>query len=256
MADMSEALSTGWEPDVAPNDTIVRAALLATADRARHQVRSLGGRVEEGDGYVLTDSGVASFFLNGAVVLRPGCLAAAVDAALAFYEGPFAVFSVWPTEDLRDRGLTLAGHPPLMARPPGGEAPPVPPGLEIREIVDEAGIEDYRSVMEEGFPMPGLARFMGVSGLDDRSRCWVGYEDGRAVSVAAAFITDVVVNVEWVGTMPDARGRGYGAAVTWKATLANPDLPAVLISSDDGRPVYERMGYLPILRWTLWFRAD
>jgi hypothetical protein len=26
----------------------------------------------------------------------------------------------------------------------------------------------------------------------------------------------------------------------------------VLISSDDGRRVYEALGYLPIIRWTLW----
>ena len=237
------------------NDTLVRAALLATADRARHQVRSLGGTVQEGDGYVLTDSGVPNFFLNAALVLRPDAIAAAVDAALEFYDGPFGLFSVWPTHDLSGKGLTLAGHPPLMARPTGGDAPPDPHALEIREISDEAGLEDYRRVLEEGFPMPGMKRFLGLSGLDDRSRCWVGYESGRAVSVAAAYVTDAVIDVEWVATMPDARGRGYGAAVTWRATLADPTLPAVLIASDDGQPVYRRMGYLPILRWTLWFRA-
>jgi predicted GNAT family acetyltransferase len=74
------------------------------------------------------------------------------------------------------------------------------------------------------------------------------------VSVAAAHVGEAVVNVEWVATLPDARGKGYGAAVTWAATLARPSLPAVLISSDDGRTVYERMGYLPIVRFTLWFR--
>jgi hypothetical protein len=28
----------------------------------------------------------------------------------------------------------------------------------------------------------------------------------------------------------------------------------VLIASDDGRPLYERMGYLAIERWTAWLR--
>ena len=47
----------------------------------------------------------------------------------------------------------------------------------------------------------------------------------------------------YVAALPAARGRGVGAAVTWAATLCQPELPAVLVASDDGRPVYERMGY-------------
>jgi predicted N-acetyltransferase YhbS len=57
-----------------------------------------------------------------------------------------------------------------------------------------------------------------------------------------------------VSNLARARGKGIGAALTWAATLAEPELPATLISSDDGRPVYERMGYLPIHRFTLWHR--
>ncbi|MCC6315456.1 MAG: N-acetyltransferase, partial [Thermomicrobiales bacterium] len=33
-----------------------------------------------------------------------------------------------------------------------------------------------------------------------------------------------------------------------------PALPALLLSSDEGRPVYARMGFLPLLRWTYWSR--
>ena len=36
------------------------------------------------------------------------------------------------------------------------------------------------------------------------------------------------------------------------AIIADPALPAVLFASDLGRPVYERMGYLPISRATVW----
>jgi hypothetical protein len=43
--------------------------------------------------------------------------------------------------------------------------------------------------------------------------------------------------------------------MTWEATLAWPDLPATLIASDAGRPTYERMGYLSVVRVTLWTGA-
>jgi hypothetical protein len=45
---------------------------------------------------------------------------------------------------------------------------------------------------------------------------------------------------------------GYGAALTWRATLTEAGLPAILLASDDGRPVYQRMGFLPLLRFTVW----
>ena len=63
-----------------------------------------------------------------------------------------------------------------------------------------------------------------------------------------------VNNVEMVATLDGWRGRGYGAAVTWAATTADPSLPAILIASDRGRPVYERLGYTAVTRWTLWIR--
>ena len=51
-----------------------------------------------------------------------------------------------------------------------------------------------------------------------------------------------------------ARGQGAGAALTWAATTAWPEQGAVLIASDDGQPVYERLGHLRIERWTCWLR--
>ena len=42
--------------------------------------------------------------------------------------------------------------------------------------------------------------------------------------------------------------------MTWAATLADPAQPAVLIASDAGVGVYRAMGYLPVARWTIWFR--
>jgi hypothetical protein len=43
--------------------------------------------------------------------------------------------------------------------------------------------------------------------------------------------------------------------MTWPATLADAEAPSMLIASDLGRPTYERMGYLPMARFTLWAGA-
>ncbi|MEQ7009927.1 GNAT family N-acetyltransferase [Actinopolymorpha sp. B17G11] len=84
------------------------------------------------------------------------------------------------------------------------------------------------------------------------TRVWLATVDGEPAAVAAAHQHAGVTMVEYVATLPRARGRGAAAAVTWAASLCEPTQPAVLLASDDGRPVYERMGYLAIERWTAW----
>lgn len=61
-----------------------------------------------------------------------------------------------------------------------------------------------------------------------------------------------VLDVDWVAVLPQARGRGYGGAVTSAALAVAPELPAMLISSDDGHPVYRRLGFWDLFRATMW----
>ena len=88
--------------------------------------------------------------------------------------------------------------------------------------------------------------------LDSDWRFFVGYENDQPVATAGAFVTDTLTVVEAIGTRPEARGKGYGAAITAAATLAEPANPAMLIASDLGRSTYDRLGYLPLLRYSLW----
>ncbi|HEY7094753.1 MAG TPA: hypothetical protein VH393_16335, partial [Ktedonobacterales bacterium] len=132
--------------------------------------------------------------------------------------------------------------------------------LRIEEVRDEAGLQAFERVIIEGFPISELAgqgpgaAFKVEMLADERQRLWVGWEGARPVSAASAFVAAGVNNVALVATLPEARGRGYGAALTWRATLADLHLPAMLLATDDGRPVYERLGYLSLFRFTLWAR--
>jgi GNAT superfamily N-acetyltransferase len=258
MSSATERLTTGWEPDVTPTDTLCRAALFNTADRARHQVESLGGRVEADGEVMMTDAGGSNPFLNWSFLLTAPSQDA-VERVAAFHSGPFVLISALPTGDLRPFGLELMGHPPFMVRAAGGDGPPVPDGLAVDEVTDEAGLLEYARTLIEGYPMPDIAgqeaRFFGAGALGGPSRFWIGRAGGRPVAVAGSHTAHGVVNVEWVATREDARGRGFGAAVTWAAAIGAPALPATLIASDPGRPVYERMGYLAVDRWTMWCRS-
>lgn len=256
-----EHLTHGWEPELDDGDSLLRRYVMATAERAALLARAAGGRVERTDAMALADPDSAVFFDNAAVLVQPPAyidLRAALESTLAFYPADrhFVLMSAWPTEDLSPYGLELMGHPPLMYRPAGGAAPPVPDELVIREVDGAASLAEFITTMIDAYPMPGgeQTAIADPAILGGPLRFFTGYVDGVAVATAGARIGHGIVDVEWVSTRVDHRRRGFGAAVTWAATLAEPSMPAVLIASDDGQPVYEAMGYVRLLRLTMWHR--
>jgi ribosomal protein S18 acetylase RimI-like enzyme len=259
---MAEHLTHGWEPELPAGDSLLRRFVLATADRSAQMARLVGGRALRTVALAAADPVSPVLFDNAAVLLQPPeyiDLAAAMRDLVGFYppERHFVLLSAFPTPDLTQHGLALMGHPPFMFRPAGGTRPEPPAGLTIREVHDAAALADFTTTLVRGYPMPGAARstVADVRVLDAPIRLFVGYVDGQPVATAGARIGHGVIDVEWVATLPAHRRRGIGAALTWAATLADPSLPAVLIASDDGQPVYEAMGYLRAQRLTMWHRS-
>ena len=83
-------------------------------------------------------------------------------------------------------------------------------------------------------------------------RCWVGIAEDRAVGTSVAYVSDGVVGVYLISVVPAMRRRGFGETLTWQATLADHTSPSTLQSSELGRPVYERMGYVTALECATW----
>lgn len=263
-------LIAGWEPDVPMTDSLLRQFLVNwTASIELHGV-PLGGRALRRDDLAAVDVGRPMPFANVATPLAPifaDRVAEVMTALDDFYgfstargTGDVHMFSPWPTPDLCPFGWTLVAHIPLMFRPAGGEAPPPPPGLRIERVTDERGLRGFEQAIVRGFPTPEVEPY-GPGGAfhpdvlrDDRSRMWVGWEEDRPVCAASTFVDAGINQVSLVATVPEARRRGYGRAVTWCATLAEPALPALLLATDEGRPVYEQMGYLALFRFPLWSR--
>ncbi len=80
---------------------------------------------------------------------------------------------------------------------------------------------------------------------------WVARLDGVPVAAAALFVAAGVAGIYNVCTVPEARGRGIGGAVTVAAidVGARLGLPiAVLGASDLGFPVYHRLGFREVSR--------
>ncbi|MHA6794997.1 GNAT family N-acetyltransferase [Pseudonocardia bannensis] len=259
-----EHLTTGWEPDLAADDTLVRQAVLVHASWPVAVARGAGRPGRSGPTWAGGWIGDRGALTNPVVLVQP--MTRPEETLREIGElfpphVPYLLISAWPTPDLRPYGLALIGHPPLMVRHPGPRPASDEPAVEVREVRDAAGLALAERVLVEGYPMPELeplapGDLLGPTLLTSATRVWLASLNGDPVAVAAAHHHAGITLVEFVATLPAWRGRGAGAAVTWAATLSDPTAPAVLIASDDGRPVYERMGYIAVERWTAWLRPE
>ena len=257
---MAEELTTGWEADVPAEDSLLRAYVLATVDRSEAIARAVGGRVERTDAVSMVDTGSPILFDNVATFLRPLTADEARRAMADLLDflpsgRPFVALSAWPIAGAGDLGVHLMGHPPFMFRPAGSPPEGWDAGLELREVEDEAELATFMTTLAEAYPIEGGTSALADPGiLDTDVRFWVGYEGDRPIGTAGVLVAHGQNDVEWISVYADCRGKGYGAALTWAATLADPALPATLIASDPGQPVYERMGYVRLTRMSMWFR--
>ena len=58
--------------------------------------------------------------------------------------------------------------------------------------------------------------------------------------------------MDWVTTLPAWRHHGFGAAMTTAAISIEPSWPALLLASDDGHDLYGRLGFIDLMRFTIW----
>ncbi len=256
-----EQLATGWEPDLEAGDSLVRQAVLAHASWACDAARRAGRPWYDGDawaGGILGDRGPLTNWIVAKQPVDPVDVIADVARELP-NNVPYLYVSPWPTRDLREHGLALVGHPPLMLRLPEITTAPPITDLQIRPVTTAAGLAEAERILIDGYPLPELkdcrpGTIYDPSVLGGPSTVWVGYDGDVPLATSVAHTAAGLTIVESVAVLPAARGRGAGAAITWAATIQHPTQPATLIASDLGQSVYERLGYHRLERWTIWIR--
>jgi hypothetical protein len=129
----------------------------------------------------------------------------------------------------------------------------------VREVTIADDLRVAERVAVDGYPIdeakdspPGAVFPDRVLGTGIRLR--LGLVDGEPVSAAAAFDAHGVVNLCFAATLPAGRRRGVWSALVWARVDDAPDQPAVAFTSDDSRPGFVKLGFLPAFRFTLLVR--
>jgi len=244
---------------------------------SREMTRWGGGRVEERDGVLLYASGsTMPVLVNGAFRLfdhvEPDSV---IKLADGFFRGVGRGYSVMARDtgdgdDLRAAcdaaGLTVfgAGGPQMVCRTrladvAGGD------GVEIRPVTTSVGVSDFASVNSRAYATYGMPEEVASAVLSRPERLLaapnvysvVAYLDGDPVAAAQTMLSHGIAGVYWVGTIDEARGRGLGEAVTRAVTNEAFDRGATansLQASPMGEPIYRRMGYEELYRYTTYTR--
>jgi GNAT superfamily N-acetyltransferase len=199
--------------------------------------------------------------------LPPDAVEARIDEVLARFaarDAPF-VWYVGPSAEppdlgrrLEARGLSHFLDLPGMAADllALADDPPTPAGFAVVPVRDDDGLRAWADAFMRGFDPPAAADVVGglfdlYAGLGrgDRHpwRLFLGTLDGRPVATSALFAAAGVAGLHLVATVPEARRRGIGTALTLAALREGRALGyrvGILLSSPMGLPIYRRLGFV------------
>ena len=168
-----------------------------------------------------------------------------------WWTGPFSRPDDLGTH-LEAHGLTLSAEMPGMAVDLDALDQSIsgPPDLRIERVRDMKLLREWADDLA-WMPAPGreaLVKLTVALGLDDVSplRHYVAYMNGRIVSHSTLLLGAGVAGIYAVGTNPEARRQGIGAAMTLRPLLEAREMgyrAGVLQSSAMGYNVYHRLGF-------------
>jgi ribosomal protein S18 acetylase RimI-like enzyme len=167
---------------------------------------------------------------------------------------------------LTDHGCTLQERWIGMAAGPAdvnwSETPQN--AFSIRKVRSFAQLELWTSLVAEIYRLPDPARDLLFnyfrdqgSEAHDRWCHYLAFVDDRPVASASSFFGTGEAGIYLVGTLPEARRRGFARELTREAirdAVARGYDLIVLQSTPEGYPLYKRMGFIAshtidVLRW-------
>jgi GNAT superfamily N-acetyltransferase len=152
-------------------------------------------------------------------------------------------------------GMALFGRVPIL---------PLASTVRIRDVTDGRLASAFVDVVAEAYTSIGLPAEITrkVFSMPER---WLGpqfqfvvlFDDERPAAAAMLHFSHGIAGVYWVGTTPDARGKGHATALMRYASNLGFDRGAaavILQATPFGEPVYRKLGYQEVTRYP-WYLA-
>jgi GNAT superfamily N-acetyltransferase len=190
--------------------------------------------------------------------------ASTIDRVKASFQGRHAAFRWWLTPSVQpanletlllERGFRHVYDARGMVADLGSVAvgKTLGPDVSIRRVTSVDEFEPWLDIFLLSFARPPQERafwrqpyeFFGF-GADARWAHYVGFLGDTPVSTTSVLMAGDLAGIYNVATIPAARGRGVGRAVTLAAMEHGKErgaVKAVLQSSEMGYPVYRSIGY-------------
>lgn len=181
-------------------------------------------------------------------------------------------WSFWLCEDFLDTpgqkrarqvmnqaGLRPISYPPGMIAPALAQPRRPLPDLELRPVNDVPTRQAFCDVTSICFEIPiaiSQQVYTPPQAWAGAYQGFVGFANGRPTSIVATVTTAGVIGIYSLGTIPQARGQGYGEATMRAAVAAARSKTGlervVLQSTEAGYPLYRRMGFQDATRFTVY----
>jgi hypothetical protein len=253
-------------------DLLLRLSDLNYAESQREFARfSATHVIEESSGLLMTAAGTRfpaapfnAVSLVGPQTLEPSQV---LERAHGFFDPldrGFAVMTKGHSDQAlqsycESQDLPHFGDSPGMLLEAAVAAPVLADGAEIKTVTSIEEAEQFIHVAAHAFEAVGLPVEVAQK-LLCQPKAWLQphwqvhmiVENGEAVAGAMVLMSHGIAGIYWVATLAEARGRGYGEAVTRSvsnAAFSNGASAVVLQASHFGEPVYRRIGFREITRY-------
>jgi GNAT superfamily N-acetyltransferase len=157
-------------------------------------------------------------------------------------------------EYLTAHGFTTVGEGAGMAIDLSNmnEADRAPAGFRITEVQDDDSLKTWCRVAGVGFgipehAIPSLVEYFTMDiKMQQPLKFYLGWLDGKPVATSMYFLAEGVAGIYFVATLPEARNKGIGFAITQKPLLEAREIGyrvGILQASQMGKPVYLGLGF-------------